>query len=214
MKRLRKKVGKVRYFHAAEYGEETLRPHHHACIFGFDFPDKKYFTERDGVITYTSDLLERVWGHGFCTVGNVNYESAAYVARYCMKKVNGNLKERVNEETGLKHYERVHAFTGEITEVHQEYSTMSRRPGIGGDFIDRYMDDVYPWDSVVINGHEQRPPRYYDNKFEIADPDGMQAIKDKREQQMRDNRANNTPARLAVREQVKKAQISFLKRGH
>ena len=42
MKRLRKYCGKeISFFMCGEYGEKTARPHYHACIFGYDFDDKK-----------------------------------------------------------------------------------------------------------------------------------------------------------------------------
>ena len=43
MKRLRKKYGsKIRFFQCGEYGELYGRPHYHACLLNFDFPDKEY----------------------------------------------------------------------------------------------------------------------------------------------------------------------------
>lgn len=50
---------------------------------------------------------------------------------------------------------------------------MSRRPGIGAGWIDQFGDEVYGGDSVIVNGKEQRPPRYYDCRFEIGDPERM-----------------------------------------
>ena len=47
MKRLRKRFpnDNIRYYHCGEYGEQLNRPHHHACLFNFDFPDKKLLTK-------------------------------------------------------------------------------------------------------------------------------------------------------------------------
>ena len=131
MKRYRRAFpGKeIRFYHCGEYGDANNRPHYHAVIFGHNFDDWMYlFDSPSGEPIYTSPTLERIWGHGFVTVGSVTFESAAYVARYVMKKINGPLKEKIDEKTDLKHYERVNAFTGEIIEVMPEYSTMSRRP--------------------------------------------------------------------------------------
>ncbi len=221
MKRLRKKNpdSKIRYFHAGEYGEQENRPHHHACLFGYNLPDRKLWKMSDDIRLDTSDYLDATWGKGFSTVGDVTFESAAYVARYIMKKVNGDKAELIDPQTGLKHYDRVHLFTGEITSVLPEYTTMSRGGsvkgscGIGATWLDTYVSDVYPADHVIINGHETRPPRYYDSKFEILDPDAMEEIKQRREKKMERYRQDNTPERLASREQVKLAQLSQLKRG-
>lgn len=85
MKRLRKAIepSKVRFYMCGEYGEEEFRPHFHACLFGFDFPDKvKFKTTGSGSTIYTSKMLETLWPHGLCSTADVTFESAAYVARY------------------------------------------------------------------------------------------------------------------------------------
>lgn len=218
MKRLRDRFDykPIKFFHCGEYGEQELRPHYHAAIFGHDFPDKEVWRVRDGIPLYISDLLDSLWKKGFSTIGDVTFESAAYIARYCVKKVNGKKADLIDPETGLKHYERVHLYTGEINEVLPEYTTMSRGGrtgrGIASDWFDSFHGDVYPNDFCVVNGYENRPPRYYDDRFELLDPDGLEEIKARRVETMRKHRHNNTPERLAVREQVKKAQVSFLKR--
>ncbi len=113
VKRLRKKFqgkervvtpnGKVtfpiRYFHCGEYGAQLSRPHHHACLFNFDFYDKKIWSVRSGVRLYRSADLERLWPFGFSTLGDVTFQSAAYIARYITKKINGKLAE--------EHYKKV-----------------------------------------------------------------------------------------------------------
>lgn len=231
--RLRKRIDyqqpgkKIKIFHCGEYspprprfippGEvhpdtipEGLRPHYHAIIFNHDFVDKKLWSVRDDVRIYSSDFLDSVWGKGFCTVGNVTFESAAYVARYTVKKLSGKAAARGDPITGLKHYERVCPYTGEIKEVQPEYATMSN--GIGKSHYHRFRSDIYPRDFVVINGHETRPPRYYDNLFDAEEPALMESIRAKRIAEMAKYQGDNTRARLLVREKVKKAQLSMLKR--
>ena len=93
-KRLRKHIApkKIRYYMCGEYGEDLQqpsklgRPHFHACLFGLDFDDKQLYIVRDDVKLYTSATLEKIWGKGFVTIGDVTFESAAYVARYIAKK--------------------------------------------------------------------------------------------------------------------------------
>jgi hypothetical protein len=120
-----------------------------------DFPDKKLWSERDGNKLYTSESLEKLWPYGFSTIGEVTFQSAAYVARYIMKKHKGDGAE--------DHYTRWCPETGEGTLVDPEYCTMSRKPGIGYEWFQKYKADVYPHDYVVINGHKVKPPRYYDS---------------------------------------------------
>jgi hypothetical protein len=229
LKKLRKALSpqKIKTFHCGEYSPKRqrllgpttvhpdtvpdgLRPHYHAIIFGFSFPDKELWSVRNDIPVYYSDFLSRVWGKGFCTIGDLTFESAAYVARYTVKKINGRLRNKPDENTGLLPYERVCPVTGEVREVMPEYATMSR--GIGEKHYHRYTGDMYPRDSVVINGHETRPPRYYDELYKLEAPATLEAIKDKRCEQMELHQADNTRARLVAREKVKLAQLSMLKR--
>ncbi len=217
VKKLRKwgdKFGqtKIKYLHSAEYGDEHKRPHYHACLFGCNFPDKKFWKTRDDYNIHTSNILDILWGKGFTTVGDVNWQSAAYVARYALKKINGNQRNIPDEKTGLYHYERTHLHTGQIVEVLPEYSTQSRNPGLGKNFLTKYMDDIYPWDEVIVNGHPTRPPRYYDNQFELSEPEQMELIRQRRIQVMENHIKDNTRPRLAQREAVKKAQTNKLTR--
>jgi hypothetical protein len=207
MKRLRKKFGRgIRFFHCGEYGEINKRPHYHACIFGFDFPDKELWKVTEtGCKLYTSPSLEKLWPYGFSTIGDVTFESAAYVARYIMKKVTGDAAEN--------YYTWVDDETGEVHPLKPEYTTMSRKPGIGKTWLDSYMDDVYPNDYVVINGKRCNPPRYYDGVLKTERPYEFDEIKWQRECDAQKHLDNNTPDRLHVRETVKLAQISSLQRN-
>lgn len=208
MKRLRRFMGKekISYFHCGEYGGKTRRPHYHALIFGMDFPDKKLYKNGfDGSPLYASKTLERLWGWGFCTIGAVTFESAAYTARYIMKKVTGDL--------AAKHYQVVDQETGEIHDLLPEYITMSLNPAIGKEWFNRFRGEVFPNDEVVMRGREMRPPRFYDKQLRKLDPEGYDEIKKLREAKASKYAKNNTKARLRVRETVKLAQISNLKRS-
>jgi hypothetical protein len=139
MKRLRKAYGgrTIRYFHCGEYGENFGRPHYHAILFNLDFNDKKYWSIVNGNKYYTSEKLNKIWGKGYCIIGSVSFDSAAYVARYVTKKITG--------EAAFEHYTDFDRETGEITrERDPEYATMSRRPGIGSVWLDKFKTDVYP----------------------------------------------------------------------
>jgi len=222
IRKLRKKYPdeKIRYYHCGEYGGQFERPHYHAILFGFKFPDQEIWAKgitkqtKGGLpqqvtdSTYTSAILDEIWGKGLCQIGAVNLKSAAYIARYIMKKINGGLREKRDPETDLRHYDFVDVSTGEIIEQNPEYTTMSRRPGIGQGWYKKYKTDVYPNDSVIINGHEVKGPKYYDSLYEVENPDSMEAIKQRRVAGARtkQNRANTTPERLAVREKVAMAR--------
>lgn len=202
MKRLRKRFGKVRYYHAGEYGDKFGRPHYHACLFGFDFPDKVFWMRRGEFPVWQAGSLGELWPFGRSEIGSVTFESAAYVARYIMKKLNGKL--------GEEHYERVDGRTGEVVSVEREYTTMSRRPGIGRPWLDRYGSEVYPADSVVVRGRLMKPPRFYDMQHELASPDEAAAVFEARRRKR--NRADETIERLEVRQLVAEAKLNLKRR--
>ena len=196
----------IRFFACGEYGEKKLRPHYHACLFNFDFPDKRlHKVERDQSL-YTSESLDKIWGNGFAVIGSVTFESAAYVARYITKKITG---EQANGE-----YERFNIETGEIHTVEPEFVRMSRRPGLAADWYKRYRGDVYPSDSIVLRGRgKMRPPKYYDTLLEREDEAAFGAIKRGRVRQAMKHADNNTPDRLKVRREIQEIKYGRLVRG-
>lgn len=205
-KRLRKRFGSgIRFLHCGEYGELNLRPHYHALIFGFDFPDKIVHRKDDqGYTIWTSEILSKLWPHGLHEIGSLTFDSAAYVARYVTKKVTGAAAE--------EHYQSVNLCTGEVIQRKPEYITMSRRPGIGSQWFDKYKSDVYPHDFVVVNGKRVRPPKYFDNLLEKEAPDQLKYLKYERVVNAQKNIENNTLRRLEDREICHQARIKSLKR--
>lgn len=208
MKRVRKKFHgqRVRYFHCGEYGEKYGRPHYHALLFGLDFDDKVLHRVINGHRLYTSPTLEKLWPFGYSSIGDVTFESAAYVARYIMKKVTGD-----DAET---HYAIVDDETGEIVgSKAPEYTTMSRRPGIAADWFGEFKDDVYPSDFITVRGRKMRPPKYYDRLLEATRPYEMEDIKNERVQKALEHAENNTFERLRVREKVQELKLNKLPRN-
>ena len=204
----------VRYFMCGEYGEQNYRPHYHACLFGFDFPDKELWSVRDGNSLYRSATLERIWPHGFSTIGAVTWQSAAYVARYIMKKQkgHGSAKPHLQPPPDPKYIDFDWLMETGETKVSKafEYTQMSK--GIGKPFYDAYRSDLYPHDYVVIDGKQFRIPRYYDKLLERDDPKLLETLKRKRVQRAATKEHDHTPERLRDRETVKKAQVHKLKR--
>ena len=215
MKRLRKAISprKVRFFHCGEYGAKFSRPHHHACLFGYDFSDKVLFSERNGSKVYTSAMLSNLWPFGFSTVGSVTFESAAYVARYVMKKWAKDNFSGVELYDAMKALKNPQSKADFYNGMKEEYITMSRRPGIGETWYKQFSSDVYPLGFCVVNGKKVKPPRYYDNQFEIDNSLSFARIKVDRLKGAQGN-INNTPARLEVREELKKRLTNQLTRGY
>lgn len=192
-KRVRHHLGPFRFFHCGEYGEENLRPHYHALIFGLDFAQDRepYKRNQRGELLYTSEALTWLWGLGHAIIGDLTFESAAYCARYTLKKITG--------AQAAEHYERFDAETGEVWTVRPEYATMSRKPGIGHHWLEQYGEEVYPDDEVVHQARRFRPPRYYDDQLEEQFLESIKTRRRERVQHRRDQ-GELTPERLAVKE--------------
>lgn len=208
MKRLRKHNGpnKVRFYMGAEYGTLNNRPHFHACLFGTDFNDKKIHTRNhENKPIYTSETLQKLWPYGYSSIAELNFHTAAYIARYCMQKVTGQAAE--------EHYKRTDPNTGEIYHLTPEYNKMSLKPGIGAAWLDKYENDVYNYDHVIINGMEASPPKYYDKLLKRKNADRLAEIKEQREVTDPKQWLDNTPERLKVKEVVSKARTKSLLRG-
>lgn len=206
MKRLRKRAGaRVRFFVCGEYGEKLSRPHYHACLFGFDFPDKRPVTYMGKPGTYRSALLDQLWPLGNTHLGTLNVRSAAYAARYVLKKVCGDLAER--------HYERVDV-DGVVHHLVPEFARMSLRPGVGAAWFNRFGATDLRGDYVVHDGKKFSVPKYYDRLLERVSPQLLAERREEREVRALPYASEGSPARLAVREVVETARITQLKREY
>lgn len=198
-KRLRNTRGAFRYYACGEYGSLSARPHYHALVFGLNFPDKtKQSVNRRGDVYYGSAELKELWPYGNNIIGEVNFDTAAYVARYVMKKITGPMAE--------SHYDVMDG-NGEIHRRIPEFTVMSRRPGIGLKYYETYGQEVRDHDSVVINGREVLPPRYYDKKTEEFFPEVREKHLRKRRKAGIARKADNTPDRLSVREEITRRNL-------
>ncbi|WNK13668.1 MAG: replication initiator protein [Microvirus sp.] len=210
MRRLRREYPdrKIRFYMCGEYGGRLGRPHFHACLFNFNPPDLvKWSKSGSGEMLFRSSLLERLWPFGFVSVGNLTYQSAAYAARYVMKKITGDAAE--------KHYSTVSTVTGEIYSRRPEFNKMSLKPGIGAGWLEKYGSDVYPHDRVVLDGSKHPPPRYYDKLLSRSNPDLLAKLKSERISNSLERASvlENRSDRLAVREAVQLSKLSKLKRN-
>lgn len=207
MKELRRTIpAKVRFYLCGEYGSETRRPHYHVLLFGYDFPDKELWKKSgSGEKLYRSDQLEKVWRKGHSYIGDMNYKTAGYCARYSMKKIRG---EKADE-----HYESIIEDTGEIIQLTPEFQRSSNRPGIGYDFFQRYYRDIYPSDFVVVQGKKQRPPKYYDQLLKAKDNDLYQQVLKKRRENLDADHPDMQRERLDARHTCQKIKAERLTRS-
>lgn len=192
---------KLKYFRVGEYGDQLSRPHYHIILFGFDFSypieyknkpsvrilesdqgDKKY---------YSSSFLTDLWSKGFCNIGEVNYNTCMYVAKYVTKKVNGSKKH--------DHYEKLSPY-GEYIQLEQEKSSMSRRNGIGKEWLKQFWSDVYPSDACIHENRKLKTPKYYDKYLEKYNLDLYEQVKMQRESSLLLDR---TQAELTMSHELK-----------
>lgn len=197
-KRVRRKCGPFRFFACGEYGGLNRRPHYHALMFGMDFREDAIPLEKKDL--YTSPTLVERWENGNVSIGAVTPKSAAYVASYSVKKQ----REQMDPERLC----RFDSKTGEYWYVEPEFVLMSRRPGLGRGWIEKFKSDVYPSDEVVLSGRRVSPPRYYDERLPAEE---LAELKLRRRDRAEARAADCTPERLRVREQC--AELSLRARG-
>lgn len=132
---------KFRYLACGEYGEKTRRPHYHALIFGENF---NAYGDRVDINDqmYTSHKVSKIWGLGNVSIAECNLQTIMYTCGYVHKKVGDD----------------------------DCFRLMSRRPGIGKDWLEKYRTDLTNTGGnpmVTIEGREfPIPPRYLDWKDE------------------------------------------------
>ena len=194
MKRLRKRFTgtQIKYFMCGEYGSKG-RPHYHAILFGIDFNDRAFAGHSPSGFSYdSSKLLSDIWTHGFVSVGAVTFESAAYVARYILKKINSRNFEYM---------------------VKPEYIKMSLREAIGKKWLMAYQDEVINNDFILSRGFQSKPPRYYDKLLSKLQPTKWAEVKEKREFDGYTRREDNTPDRLLVKKEIIEQKLNKFKRN-
>lgn len=202
MKRLRKSVPqKLRFYACGEYGDLNGRPHYHAIIFGYDPPGKVFHSVSErGDKQYTSPHLSSLWPAGLATTGLVTTESCRYVAQYCMKKI------KTNDDYGQDRYYRLSPIDGVYHKVRPEFAVMSRRPGIGQGYVEKYKSDFYPSGFIVVDGVKQAPPKFYVSK--LSEEEQRHLKLNRKQPPKREKTMERRRARAAVRD----ARITKLQR--
>lgn len=191
LKRLRKEVWpqQFRYYAVGEYGETTGRPHYHLLLFGLDFEDKIPLQRPNAEHkVYSSRTLERLWPQGYNMIGTVTWQSAMYVCKYVQKKLHGDVT-RVGLDPD----------TGEWRPLTHEFALMSRRPALGKRWFEKYGQQIVDHDSIIVEGKEVPPPKYYDR---LRDEREVEAAKARRKVAAAKHADNNTAERLRARERV------------
>lgn len=205
-KKLRKFLSpkKIRFFACGEYGDLNGRPHYHAIVFNHDWSDKKFVERSDsGEEIYTSEALRRLWRNGIVSTQDVTHKSAAYVARYCTKKI------KTGDAFGAERYYRISPIDGAFHSVQPEFATRSNRPGLGAAYVERFKSDFYPSGFIVVDGVRQAPPKFYVSKLSEKE---QQRLKRQARRLSLKNKPHTTTERRLARAAVRDARIKSLQR--
>lgn len=159
-KRLRDNVGPFRFFVVAEVGDVSRRLHWHGIYFGLRFADSVRVGGPDAAPVFKSEILERNWSKGMCSVGPVEPGSIRYVCNYMSKPVEGD-------------------------GVRVKFQRMSRDPGLGKSYFDKYWRDAFPRDEVIIDGEPVQAPKRYVDWLEEVDSDMAFEVRSRRMEEMR-----------------------------
>lgn len=198
----------LRFFACGEYGPETLRPHYHALIFGLDFPDKKLRQNCLGNAYYTSKILAELWPYGHHIIGSVSFKSAAYVARYCTKKMTGEFAKDAYDFYGIEH----------------PFLLMSRKPGIGSGYYEEFVKGKSPDERIIVStpdgGLAFSWPKYFESKYAQECPEHFEDIKADRKKAQEDFEKISMSLTdlsmrelLNVKEESKKLSLKKLRRS-
>lgn len=193
----------IRFYACGEYGGQTHRPHYHAVIMNLPIPleELKIHSMSNGNPIFECPIIEKIWGKGFISLAEVNWDTCAYVARYVMKKQKGAKTREQYFENGQT----------------PEFVRMSRMPGIGKDFYDANFQDIYSHDEIIIKGHREKiqpvkPPKYFDKLFDKEHHDLMEKIKNTRKE-IAKNENNNKNRQSSMKEKDRLESERLIKKG-
>lgn len=217
VKRLRERIksiyGKeIRVFGSGEYGELHCRPHYHAIIYGFDFPDKYQVRTRVGkdlIRYYRSPFLESVWkppgynpSYGFSIIGEVTQNSCQYVTGYVSDKL---------DEFGERDYKQLG--------IDKPFFYTPSKTGLGYDYFQRYYKEIYSNGYCHWHNKVKAPiPPYYTALLKDKDPELYNSYKLDKLKLMIDNlfieNLDMSEQRLLAREGALKEKYSKVIRSY
>lgn len=164
MKNLRNKFGPgIRFFACGEYmpnrdpnSSQLHAPHYHLCVFGLKNLDLKFLYAKKGHLYFNSDSIDKIWKKGFVVISDFSSTNAQYTAQYCVKKFTG----KKNND----YYEL--CFNSQVKPLSEEFILMSRRPGIGLNYLNSHKDELLSSKLIYMReGKSAMLPRYFKNKL-------------------------------------------------
>lgn len=161
----------IKYFYAGEYGENTERPHYHMILMNCPLDINQFYSCKVDPLHkkahWKSKELEKYWDKGYIDVAELEWSCAAYVARYCTKKLSFDNKD-------------IYYMSGRLP----EFVRMSN--GIGMDYYEENKNQIYQHDEMVMktvkgNTGSYKPPKAFDKKMKEQDPDFFRKLQKSRQ---------------------------------
>lgn len=162
-----------------EYGTQTLRPHHHCIIFGWQPNNQKLLKySKSGHALFTSPDLNKLWTNGFHSIGEANEKTAYYIASYALK--------------GKKH--NLLTPSGEYIDVCDTFDC-SKLPAIGLNYFKKYHKQL------LANG--EILPRYYQKKLADLYPELLEEYENKKLERIKNRGSQERLAKYVINEKTK-----------
>lgn len=160
----------IKYFYCGEYGEKTHRPHYHIILLHCPLEIKEFYNchvDTNYKAHWKSHQLEKWWKYGILDIAELEWSCAAYVARYCAKKISFDTDKTEYYENGKM----------------PEFIRMSK--GIGFDYFKENLHKIYDTDEIIMrtvqgNIGSAKPPKAFDRKLEQINPEMLEKIKESR----------------------------------
>lgn len=183
-----------------EYSPGVLRPHYHACLFGYWPPDaKSWSTSQSGNEESVSDELTQAWGKGRVTFQPFSTAGAGYVAGHQVSKLSGHASEarlQVRDINGQV-----------IAQREPEFHLMSKRPGIGRTYMEAHGRQALLNGFTYARGKKEVAlPKYFVEIGKKLFPEEAEIETERRKQFAKSHPAESFE-RLEVMEEV--AQLSI-----
>ena len=157
----------IKYYYCGEYGTKTQRPHYHIILLHCPLRIEEFrdcHVDTNFKAHWKSNEIGQYWKQGMHDICQLEWSCAAYVARYCTKKLSYNVSK--------EYYYTV----GKVP----EFVRMSK--GIGFEYLTKNLKKIYTTDEIIMrtvkgNIGSAKPPKAFDRKLEQYNPDLYQKIK-------------------------------------
>lgn len=162
----RRKLGHtgIKYLACGEYGAEEYRPHYHIILINCPpFGDEKFYKKgKHGHSLYTSEILNHMWGKGYCVIGSATFNSIRYVASSKVKEYQIlKLKQR---KKPLKLKQRKKPYC----EQNPVFIKASTNKGLGYDYFMENCNELLNTNVLKFpNDRTFQMPRYFKKKIKL-----------------------------------------------